>query len=116
MPRGTSPPGVAEGWHAVGPLDAFAEGKPTEGSAGGAMLVVVRWGDAAYAADLHCPHKFGNLADGAVDGMQITCPMHTATFDLATGRPRAGEEWAGTLRTYPTRVREGVLEVHLGAA
>lgn len=81
----------------------------------GVSVLLVRAQGEVHAMTPHCPHKFGALADGTLDGRLLTCPMHTATFDLATGRPRPGEEWAGTLTVYPTRVREGVLEVHLPA-
>lgn len=103
------------GWHAIGPLEEVPDGMLLERTVAGVAVLLVRDGAEVRATTPHCPHKFGALAEGRLQGRLLTCPMHTATFDLATGRPQPGEEWAGTLTIYPTRVREGVLEVQLPA-
>jgi nitrite reductase/ring-hydroxylating ferredoxin subunit len=102
-----------EGWHAVGPLEEVPEGRLHEAVVGGEMMLLVRRGDAVHAFAAHCPHKFTPLVDGRLDGVRLTCPMHAATFDVTTGRALPGQEWAGQLPTYPTRVREGVVEVQV---
>ncbi len=38
-----------------------------------------------YAIDDTCPHSGGPLSEGDVEGRQIVCPWHGATFDLADG-------------------------------
>ncbi len=38
-----------------------------------------------YAIDDTCPHSGGSLSEGDVEGRQIVCPLHGATFDLADG-------------------------------
>lgn len=101
------------GWHIVALLQDIPEGKLHEVLVGGEGVLLVRRGDTVHASAVLCPHKFGHLPDGELDGIHLTCPMHTATFDLATGRPMAGQEWAGQLPIYPTRVREGVVEVQV---
>jgi nitrite reductase/ring-hydroxylating ferredoxin subunit len=106
---------LAEVWHAIAPLGDIPEGLPHEVDVAGEPVLLVRHGETVHACAPLCPHKFGRLADGRLDGERLTCPMHTATFELSTGRPLAGQEWAGHLPVYPTRVREGVLEVHLAA-
>jgi 3-phenylpropionate/trans-cinnamate dioxygenase ferredoxin subunit len=32
-----------------------------------------------------CTHRGGTLADGQVDSMTVTCPLHRAKFDIRTG-------------------------------
>lgn len=98
-------------WHQVCPVDDLPNGILLERTVAGEPVLLVRLGDTVHATDPLCPHKMGHLLEGTLHGSQLTCPMHTATFDLATGRPQTGQDWAGFLATYPTRVREGVLEV-----
>jgi len=106
---------MAAGWHRALPLAEMADGALREATVAGVSVLFVRRGDEVFATTPHCPHKFGNLADGTLSGRLLTCPQHTATFDLMTGRPRPGEEWAGTLTTYACRIREGQVEVQIPA-
>jgi nitrite reductase/ring-hydroxylating ferredoxin subunit len=99
-------------WHAVLPLEEVPQGlTPVE--VGGEMVLLVRIGDGLHACSATCPHKFTALADGTLAPGRLTCPMHDATFDLASGRPFPGQEWAGNLPIFPLRVREGVVEVQV---
>lgn len=38
-----------------------------------------------YAIGDTCTHRGGPLSEGTVEGTQVTCPWHRATFDLQTG-------------------------------
>ena len=38
-----------------------------------------------YAIDDTCTHRGGPLSQGVVEGKQVTCPWHGATFDVTTG-------------------------------
>ena len=40
-----------------------------------------------YAIDDTCTHQDASLADGWLEGCFVECPLHTAFFDLRTGRP-----------------------------
>ncbi|MFO1533063.1 MAG: Rieske (2Fe-2S) protein [Thermoplasmatota archaeon] len=97
----------------MAPLSDIPEGSLHEATVAGEPVLFVRHGDTVHACAVLCPHKFTQLVGGTLDAVRLTCPMHDATFDLATGRPMPGQEWAGTLPVYPTRVREGVLEVQV---
>jgi nitrite reductase/ring-hydroxylating ferredoxin subunit len=65
----------------------------TEISPGEAKLVVVKGKEIAlfnvngefYALDNLCPHEEGPLAEGEVEGYEVTCPWHGAKFDIRTG-------------------------------
>ena len=38
-----------------------------------------------YAIDDTCPHSGGPLSEGDIEGEQVVCPWHGATFDLTDG-------------------------------
>lgn len=38
-----------------------------------------------FAIDNLCTHRGGDLADGAISGNEVTCPLHGARFDVTTG-------------------------------
>lgn len=102
------------GWHALGPVEGFPDGMHTCEVAD-ELVLVVRRGDSFHAVQALCPHKFGHLGEGHLAGLELTCPMHTATFDLRSGRPQPGQEWAGMLPVFDTRIRDGMLAVRLAA-
>jgi nitrite reductase/ring-hydroxylating ferredoxin subunit len=101
------------GWRAVCRLEDLRDRVPQQFQVASDALVLVRVGERVHAVSASCPHKYSPLSDGAVVGYSLQCAVHGAIFDLATGRPQAGEEWAGLLPLYPVRVRDGVVEVQL---
>src|SRR5215831_4226704 len=38
-----------------------------------------------YAIDDTCTHRGGPLSEGVLEGKQVTCPWHGATYDVTTG-------------------------------
>ena len=38
-----------------------------------------------YALQNQCPHEGGSLAGGAVEGDEVSCPLHGYRFNLKTG-------------------------------
>lgn len=98
-------------WSLVDRLDELPERSVRQYFVEGQPILISREGDQVYASDAVCPHKFGPLEESVpVDGC-LKCPVHDATFDLETGRPRPGEEWAGRLPVYPARVDDGYIYV-----
>jgi 3-phenylpropionate/trans-cinnamate dioxygenase ferredoxin subunit len=77
---------------------------------GETLLAVARVGDAWYAVEAWCTHAECPLTDGWVEERAIRCPCHGSLFALGTGEVLEGpaEE---PLRTYPTRVVGGRVEV-----
>lgn len=88
---------------------------PREGRAvrlGDREMAIFNLGDRFLATDNRCPHKGGPLCDGIVTGSSVVCPLHAWKVNLATGvveRPSAGKDHC--VRTYPTRIEEGVVVV-----
>ena len=63
-----------------------------------------------FATDGWCTHEKALLADGLVMDHVIECPKHNGRFDYRTGEGlRAPIRVA--LRTYPTRVIDGVVQI-----
>jgi NAD(P)H-dependent nitrite reductase small subunit len=44
-----------------------------------------------YALDNTCPHQGGPLAEGWIEGAQVTCPWHAWTFKLTDGKMTLGD-------------------------
>ncbi|MFC9842439.1 bifunctional 3-phenylpropionate/cinnamic acid dioxygenase ferredoxin subunit [Streptomyces sp. NPDC060223] len=63
-----------------------------------------------YAVDDRCTHQEAYLSDGWLEGCLVECPLHSASFDLRTGRP-TGPPATGPVRVYAVQVRDGIVHV-----
>ena len=71
------PTRFARGWHCLGLIRDFGDGKPHPINAFGQKLVVFRGGDGAInVLDGYCRHMGGDLSRGEVKGNEIACPFH----------------------------------------
>ena len=66
-----------------------------------------------YATDGLCTHEQTLLCDGLVDGGVIECPKHNGRFDYTSGKA-LGAPVLVDLRTYPTKVADGVVYIDVG--
>ena len=86
---------------------------------GGEGVLVANVDGIFYAIARKCPHMGFDLSKGTLEGARVTCRMHGASFDLATGeavgkakllflrtRPKPA-------RTYPVRVVDGAITVDM---
>ncbi len=75
---GALPERYARGWHCLGLLDTFRDGRPHAVQAFGTKLVVFPGGkDGALAVlDGYCRHMGGDLTQGTVKDGNIACPFH----------------------------------------
>ncbi|QMW21922.1 Rieske (2Fe-2S) protein [Sandaracinobacteroides saxicola] len=79
----------------------------------GRALIVARAQDGTYHAVANrCSHAALPLDGGRVRGSSIVCPHHGARFDLKSGRVLGPPAHEGIV-AYPTRERDGVVEVWL---
>jgi nitrite reductase/ring-hydroxylating ferredoxin subunit len=76
----------------------------------GRRIAIFNVGGALRAIDDVCPHAEASLAEGEVVGGEIVCPLHFATFDLATGAC-TGPPASDDLRVYPTRINGADVEI-----
>ena len=70
---------------------------------GGCIAVFRTVDDQVFAIDDRCPHKGGPLSEGIVHGTSVTCPLHSAVFDLTTGL--GTDDWQ--VKTHAVRVEGG---------
>ena len=56
-----------------------------------------------HAVRATCTHRGGPLAEGTLEGEQVTCPWHGAVFNVTTGAVVAGPAGEAIGR-YPVRV------------
>ncbi|KID31217.1 Rieske (2Fe-2S) domain-containing protein [Prauserella sp. Am3] len=74
---GAPPERFARGWHCLGLVEHFTDGKPHAVHAFGTKLVVFRSADGALnVLDGYCRHMGGDLTQGEVKGDEIACPFH----------------------------------------
>ncbi|MCH2134063.1 MAG: non-heme iron oxygenase ferredoxin subunit [Phycisphaerales bacterium] len=65
-----------------------------------------------FATSPSCTHVEADLADGDIEGEEVVCPLHFATFNIKTGlctSPPAEED----LVTYAVRVTDDCIEVEI---
>ncbi len=65
-----------------------------------------------YALDDICTHDDGPLAEGPLEGHQITCPRHGARFDIRDGRALTMPATRATT-THEVKVENGEVFVKL---
>lgn len=97
-------------WLKVAPAAQIPPGDFVQIEIDTSLVAVFNIGGEFYAIDDVCTHDGGGLAGGEVDDHMVVCPRHGARFCLRTGAaltPPAYEP----VRTYPTRVVDGMVEV-----
>jgi nitrite reductase (NADH) small subunit len=90
------------------------EGRPV--TIGDHEIAIFNLGDRFLATDNRCPHKGGPLCDGIVTGSSVVCPLHAWKVQLTTGEVERPAEQTACVRTYPTRVDEGIVLLQLPRA
>jgi 3-ketosteroid 9alpha-monooxygenase subunit A len=72
-----APTRFARGWHCLGLISDFGDGKPHAINAFGQKLVAFRSADGkTNVLDAYCRHMGGDLSQGEVKGNEIACPFH----------------------------------------
>ena len=78
---------------------------------GGREIAIFNLGDRFVATDNQCPHKAGPLCDGIVAGDSVVCPLHAWKVNLETGAVARPADQTDCVRTYTTRVDDGVISI-----
>lgn len=78
----------------------------------GKKIAVFNVDGSFYAIDDTCTHRGGPLSEGALEGNQVTCPWHGATYDVTTGEALGPPAPKGVAR-YNVRVESGNIEVEI---
>jgi nitrite reductase/ring-hydroxylating ferredoxin subunit len=69
----------------VATVQEVPPGKGKQVTIQGKVLAVFNCDGTFYAIDDTCPHRGAPLWEGEVQGTEVTCPWHAASFDLKTG-------------------------------
>ncbi|NEW59034.1 3-ketosteroid-9-alpha-hydroxylase subunit A [Nocardia cyriacigeorgica] len=73
----SAPTRFARGWHCLGLLRDFGDGKPHSIEAFGTKLVVFQGaGGKINILDAYCRHMGGDLSQGEIKGDEVACPFH----------------------------------------
>jgi 3-phenylpropionate/trans-cinnamate dioxygenase ferredoxin subunit len=73
----------------VAQTDEIAPGKGKMVEVSGKKIAVFNSGGVFYAIDDACTHRGGPLSEGSISGQEVTCPLHGAVFNIATGESLA---------------------------
>jgi nitrite reductase (NADH) small subunit len=81
----------------------------------GQDIAIFNLGERFLAVDNRCPHNGGPLADGIVCGTTVVCPLHAWKIDLECGSVTKPANTSACLRTFQTRVENGVVLLEAAA-
>lgn len=96
-------------WIDAGPVDAIAPGEYTVVEADDTSIAVVNLDGMFYAIENVCTHDGETLTGGEIEGDDIICPRHGASFCIRTGEVTAPPAYED-IATFPVRIREGRIE------
>jgi len=100
---------MAETYHDVGTEAELASGQSIACLLNGWPVLVSRSDGGIFAVINRCTHAESQLQDGRVRRNMVSCPLHGARFDLATGKCIGGPY--RPLKTFPLRITDGRIEV-----
>ena len=79
-------PGAASGtWETVAAVGDVPPGMMIRVTRGDLDVLVAHTTAGLVAADDRCPHMSAPLSQGQLDGCVVDCPLHSGSFDLASG-------------------------------
>jgi 3-ketosteroid 9alpha-monooxygenase subunit A len=113
---GTLPDRYARGWHCLGPVTDYQDGRPHPINAFGTKLVVFADSNGeVHVLDAYCRHMGGDLSQGTVKDDTLACPFHDWRWG-GDGRCRLVPYAKRTprlarTRSWETDVRNGLLFV-----
>jgi 3-phenylpropionate/trans-cinnamate dioxygenase ferredoxin subunit len=75
-------------------------------------ILLIWHNDAVYALENQCSHASKPLTEGNIEGTEIRCPYHGASFSLKDGSHLSPPAFRG-IQVYPTRLKDNHIEVFL---
>ena len=72
-------------WINAGKTSDIDEGKSQVLNVNGKEIALFKIEGKLFAIENICPHRGGPLAEGFLEGSEVTCPWHAWTFDVKTG-------------------------------
>jgi NAD(P)H-dependent nitrite reductase small subunit len=75
----------------VAQLDQLVEGEGKVVNFHDQDVALFRIGERVYAVENTCPHQGASLAEGWLEGENVSCPWHAWCFSLTTGHMSMGD-------------------------
>ncbi|MBV8054337.1 MAG: cytochrome P450 [Deltaproteobacteria bacterium] len=97
----------------VASINELREGHMLRVDADGRPLLLSCFDGHFHAIEAICSHAGGRLEDGEIENRCVVCPIHGATFSLATGKVSPETNWASDLETFVVEAIGGELFVNL---
>lgn len=94
----------------VARADEIAPGEMKLVEVAGEEVVVANVDGTYYAFGNECTHVGGPLAEGELEGDQVSCPWHNTLFNVKTGEPVSGPG-KDPVPTYQVRVQGDEIQV-----
>ena len=104
---------MSDNWYRVAPALDIPLKCMRAFSVGGRDVVVCNTREGLFALDNTCSHAEARMSEGRLRGCRIICPLHGGSFDIRNGAA-LGSPAVSPLRSYPTRVVDGEVEIALG--
>ena len=96
----------------VAKTDEVAPGQAKLVEAGGKEIALFNLAGAFHAIDNNCTHAGGPLCEGELDGTEVTCPWHGASFDVTSGQV-LGPPAPQSVRHYNVHIEGSDIEVEV---
>ena len=93
----------AQNWVTVAEKSALIQNSVIGVTIGGLDIAIYDVDGQLYATDNICPHAYGHLDQGWLEGDVIECALHAARFEVRTGKGIDGP-FECDLKTFPVRV------------
>lgn len=103
-------------WYNVLKEESMKNGDLFKSKIGKTEILITRENDKFYATSLYCTHEDYDLSEAFVDGGNIVCPNHFATFSPVDGSVVSPPESAGDiepLKSYNIKVENGNILVEI---
>lgn len=97
-------------WVTVAKEGELAPGQFRTVDVDGVQIAVFNVGGAYFALEDVCTHDGGQLTGGSIDGDQIVCPRHGASFCIRTGTALSAPAYEPTAK-FPVRVEDSEIQV-----
>jgi 3-phenylpropionate/trans-cinnamate dioxygenase ferredoxin subunit len=94
----------------IAPAEEISNGERLFVEIDGQPIVVFNVGGQYFAIADVCSHDDGPVGEGELDGYEIRCPRHGASFDVRSGRVLSLPAVVD-IPAYPVRVVDGQVEV-----
>jgi nitrite reductase/ring-hydroxylating ferredoxin subunit len=96
----------------VARTDEVTPGQAKLVEVGGKEIALFNVAGSFHAIDNNCTHVGGPLCEGELDGNEVTCPWHGATFDVTSGAA-LGPPASAAVSRYNVRIEGSEIEVEI---